>query len=387
MMRTHFGIAWLAWLAVPCCLACAACSDSAGAKNTTSDGGPLGNGDGGLSGDAGIDRSLFSTGTELRIPVPESGSVFVHLDPPSVVQVAGDPKASADWDLAFEGFDIHTNSGPSGSNKGGSFGPLDAPSYNATPAPAIPFMFADTTGGAFVKWYAYDSETHVLYSRYHVIGVQDGSRRWKVQVENYYGERDGAPVSALYKIRYAELFADHAGDAVEVTNLDGTAGGTGADPTKPSECLDFGSGARTLLTPDAARSSSAWHVCFRRDAIGVNGELGGPRGIGGIDFDDAKTANETLAQVKARTADSEKAPFDAITYASFDGKTLRGDRIVSAFGDAWIDTKASPLTPAYSAWVLADASGTKKYFIGFTGFEDPTAKSPGTVVARIKPFK
>jgi len=30
MMRTHFG---LGWLAVPCCLACAACSDSAGAKN------------------------------------------------------------------------------------------------------------------------------------------------------------------------------------------------------------------------------------------------------------------------------------------------------------------------------------------------------------------
>jgi len=372
---------WL-WLAPWIAFACASCSDSAGTKD------PSNSGDAGSgSPDAGHDWSVFSSGTELRVTVPESGRTYVHLDPPTVVQVSGDPKASAAWDLAFDQYDVYTNGGASTAavGHGAAFGPMDAPSYSAATPPTVPLMFTDKAGGAFVKWYAYDGEAHVLYSRYHVAGIQDGTRRWKVQVLGYYGQRDGAPVSALYKVRYAEVFADRVGDTKEEANLDGTAGGPAADPSQPSECLDLGTGVRSMLTPAAASASSAWHLCFRRDAIGGNGGLGGPRGVTSIDFDDAATAGEALAQVQARTADSEKARFDAIHWAAFEGKTLRGDRVISAFGDAWVDRNAR--TPAYAAWVAAGAGGEKKYFIGFTSFENATATSPGTVALRIKPFK
>ncbi|WP_394826464.1 HmuY family protein [Pendulispora albinea] len=352
---------------------CMACSDGSSAKPG--------------KGDAGGDPDPFATGTELRFDVPERGRVFVRLNAPGVVNVAGDPRASGEWDLAFEGFEVFTNSGPSGAGKGGAFGPLEAASYNENPPPAIPRITADTTGGAFLRWYAYDGEAHKLYSRFHVLGIQDGARRWKVQVQTYYGERQGAPISALYRIRAAELFADRAGNAVEIADLDGTAGDASADPSTPSECLDLGTGARTMLTPAAARTSPAWHLCFRRDAISVNGELGGPRGVGAIDFDGAKTAGETLQQVMTRTEAGEKARFDAITYASFESKNPRGDRIVSAFGDTWLDPASATRTPAPGAWVVSSASGAQKYFLGFTGFEHATAKSPGTVVVRIKPFK
>ncbi|WP_394832476.1 HmuY family protein [Pendulispora rubella] len=372
---------WLApWLA----LACASCSDSAGTKDpNTADGGGSGNPN--PSPDAGHDWSVFSSGTEVRVTVPESGRAYVRFDPPGAVQVSGDPKASTDWDLALEQYDVYTNGGASGTGRGSAFGPIDAPSYSAATPPQVPLMFTDKTGGAFVKWYAYDGDTHVLYSRYHVAGIQDGTRRWKVQVLGYYGERDGAPVSALYKVRYAELFADRVGDTVEVTNLDGTAGGLTADPNKTSEFLDLSNGARTMLTPAAANASNAWQLGFRRDTIGANGGVGGPRGVTSIDFDDAATAGEALAQVKTRTADGEKARFDAINWASFEGKTLRGDRVISGFGDAWADRNAR--TPAYAAWVVTSAGGEKKYFIGFTSFENATATSPGTVALRIKPFK
>lgn len=354
-----------------------ACSDEAGSKP-----------DAGAPGaDGGSGTAAFDRGTELRIPVPDSGRVYVKLATPAIVTPGGDPKTSTDWDAAFEGFDVFTNSGVSGSGKGASFGPLDAITFIGDSAPQVPFLTQDKAGGAFLEWYAYEGSSHALWSRYHVYGVRDGSRLWKVQILTYYGQRDGAAVSALYKIRYAELTSDGSGTTQEMADLDGTAGGLTASASAPSECVDLSSGARTMLTPDAARASTAWHLCFRRDSISVNGEIGGPRGITAVDLDADKTAGETAVDLKAKTADSERAAFDAVATASFDGKTFRGDRVVSAFSDKWIDPARSLLAPANAAWLVQDAAGTQKFLLGFTSFQSPTSKSPGTVVVRVKPVK
>jgi hypothetical protein len=352
---------------------CAACSDTAGAKL-----------DAGLMEDAAADGAVFDNGAELRVPVPESGRVFVKLSPPSIVPVA-DQTTSLDWDLAFEGLDIFTNSGVSGAGKGAAFGPFEPIVFVGAEAPEVPFLIQDKPGGAFIDWYAYEGASHGLWSRYHVYGVEDGARRWKVQVLTYYGERDGAAVSGLYKLRYAELTSG-AGPTQEVV-LDGTAGGTAAPASSPSECIDLGTGARTMLAPAEASSSSAWHLCVRRSSINVNGGIGGPRGVGAVDLDADQVAQETVAAVMARTADGEKGRFEAVTSSSFDGKTFRGDRVETAFSDKWIDGARASLAPAYAAWLVRDAAGAQKFLVGFVSFESSTTTSPGTVVMRIKPVK
>ncbi|AKV02805.1 hypothetical protein AKJ09_09468 [Labilithrix luteola] len=370
-------------LALIASIAAAACSDSAG--SSSHDGTTLPT-EGGATKDAGNTDETFASGTELRVTVPASGRVYVNLASASVVDVAGDPLAQSNWDLAFDGLDVFTNSGPSGNGAGGSFGPLDAITFVSETAPTVPFIAADKAGGAFLDWYAYDGTAHALWSRYHVYGVKDGDHLFKVQVLGYYGEREGAPVSGIYAIRYAELGAA-SGETKALSDLDGTAGGTSAPAGATSECLDLVNGARTLLTPAEAATSSAWSLCFRRASISVDGEKAGPRGVLAVDLQAADTAHETVEAMKTKTADSETARFDAVNGASFEGKTFRGDRIVSGFGEAWIDATKSPLVPAAGTWLAVDASGKQKYVLGFRAFENPTTTSPGTVVMRIKPVK
>jgi hypothetical protein len=330
-------------------------------------------------GDAGPD---FASALTLRVPVGATGRTFVKLDPPSVVAPA-DAEGSADkWDLAFEGFDAFTNSGVSGKGKGAVFGPLDSLVFAFDEAPFVPFLTQDRTGGAFVDWYKYDGSgsTPVLWSRFHVFGVRDGATLYKVQIVSYYGERAGAPVAALYKIRYADVTA--GGPIKELDLLDGTAGGPAAPASAPSECVDLGSGARVMLTPENARQSSAWHLCFRRQVVTVNGGIGGPRNITAVDLDAAQVATETVDAVKIKTPEGEAARFSSITASSFDGLPFRGDRIVSGFGDLWIEHRDQ--TPKPFAWLVVDASGKQKFLVGFERFEGVTATSPGTIVLRMK---
>lgn len=366
-MRILVSIATAAFIA-----AAAACSDSADTKPGASS-----------SGDGGV--ATFDSGTELRVPVTASGKVFVKLASPSVVSISESAASSSlDWDLAFEGLDVFTNGGVSGTGEGAAFGPLDAVVFLESAAPQVPFLTKDTTGGAFRDWYAYEGSSHALYSRFHVYGIEDGDQRWKVQVLSYYGQRDGAATPALYKVRYADV-SSSSPETKEI-DLDGTAGGADAPESEPSECIDFGSGSTTMLTPAEARDSSSWHLCVRRSSINVNGELGGPRGVSAVDLDAALVANETVSTVKAKTADSESARFEAITSSSFQGKTLRGDRVVSVFTDHWLTAAKTPLAPANAAWLVKDAAGAQ-YLVGFASFENPTTTSPGTVVMRIKPVQ
>jgi hypothetical protein len=330
-------------------------------------------------------------GVELAALVPESGRVFVDLSGPAVIDVPEGAAASTAWDLAFEGYEVYTNSGLSGPGEGGALGPYGPDIYVSGVDPGSPIITRDAIGGAFLRWYAYDytNPAHALYSRYHVFGVKDGDRLWKVQILSYYGEVEGAPVSAMYRLRYAEVKKDAAAsETMDVVNIDGTAGGATGSEDTPSECLDLATGDRVKLAPKDAVQSAAWHLCFRRETISVNGELGGPRGVGAVDLEAALTPSETVEGLADKTAESELARFDAVTYEALNagGLAWRGDRVVSIFADQWALPDASPPAPVPATWVVVHAAdGEARSLVTFSRFEAATGASPGEVVMRVRP--
>lgn len=334
--------------------------------------------DAGPAGDGG--PADFSSGTELTVDVSADGKSYVRLEDPSVL--GAEAAATADWDLALSGYNVFTNSGPSGPGQAAAFGPLDTAVFLSDQAPQTPFLTQDKTGGAFVGWYYYDGDSHYLYGRYHTFGVKDGARLWKVQIITYYGERNGGPVSALYKIRYAEL--GQSPGATQTILLDGTAGGANAPASAPSGCVDLGSGELIQLTPTEAAQSSAWHLCARRDAIAVNGGISGPRGVTSTDLDSAKSPTESLSDLKTRTEASTQAAFDAITAESFTNAQFVVDGPVSAFRDLWIDRANSPPTSGYGAWVVRSAKSAQLYLVAFPEFTGATANTPSQVTLSIK---
>jgi hypothetical protein len=326
----------------------------------------------------------------LSVEVSATKPTFVNLAAKAVVAVS-DAKTSTDWDLEFVGYDVLTNGGLSGPGLGWAFGPL-AISYFAFPDQPVdvPFTITDSAGGTFLRWYAYDGGTnHTLYSRYHVYGLRSGGHLYKLQILGYYGEVAGAPVSALYQVRYAEVTADGSGATQEVHDIDGTLDGATAGPDVPSGCLLLATAETPSLSPNDAAQSLGWDLCFRREGISVNGELGGPGDVAGVDVDAALTADEVLADVKTRTATNQQAHFDAVDETALNGPELeyRGDYATSAFTGKWVDLGVDPPAPNPSiAFLVAAADGKSRFLIAFNSFSDATEKTPGTVHLAIQPL-
>lgn len=325
----------------------------------------------------------------LELDVPASGRVFVRLATPEVVTPADDGAASTEWDLAFSGYEIFTNSGESGPGNGGAL-PITPEDYTSGAVNAAVFFIEDAAGGAFSRWYHYDGAKHVAYSRFHVHAIEHEGRYWKLQIISFYGEVDRAPVTGLYHLRYAEVLPEGSGPTIDVEALDATAGGRNGPETAPSACLDLASGERRMLTPAEARADTAWHVCFRRSFISVNGELGGPGTVRGADLHDDETSAETLEDVMSRTAESEQARFDAIDHAAITDPAIpyRGDHIETAFSGRWLAPESDPPAPAEDlAWLVRGADGKSRFVAIIERFEGATASSPGRVVMRVKPVK
>lgn len=332
------------------------------------------------------DASTATIGAELSVKVPSSGKVFLRLAKPEVVTIDGDGHDSKDWDVALSGYDIFTNSGLSGPGAGSAFGPLDSRNFLSDETPQVPRLTKDDqTSGAFYLWYVY-GEGHVLWSRYHLYGVRDGDRLWKVQILSYYSDVQGTQVSALYQMRYAEVKATGNDATKSLTSIDATANGSSTPQDVPTECLDLGTGERVKLKADEARTSMGWHLCFRRDSISINGELGGPRGVTAVDLD--ANAEETTEAVEAKKAELELPRFEALTAAGLDDAklTYRGDHIVSAFSGHWLVAGATPPAPRDAVWLVNGADGSSKYLLLFSRFEGAAADTPGTVVMQVKPL-
>jgi hypothetical protein len=371
-------------VALMLCWSAFACENEPSAKNEPSPG----IGGTTFQGDSGVDAGELP-GVPLEVLVPGEGSVFVDLAGPSVVELLNDgADHSTAWDLAFSKWDVFTNSGPSGSGAGKAFGPLEILGYFSDTPPEVPFLTEDRTGGAFLDWYDYDGAFHALYSRFHVYGVKRDERLWKVQILGYYGEVEGAPVSAIYSIRYAEVTSSGIGETVVVENIDGTAGGPSGSEDAPSTCLDLATGALSQKTPSNARVETDWDLCFRRTIVSVNGELGGPGPVGAVDLDADKTATETLAENQEKTADSTLAGFEAIDTVTLANPALsyRGDRIVSAFSDVWV-SHTEPPTFENGCWRVVGGDGTDEHVLVFTGIDGYGPASAGKVTLRVRSFQ
>ncbi len=326
-------------------------------------------------------------GELLRVSVSADQPSFVDLDGPAVTEEES-PGESTEWDLSFHGWNVQTNGGVSGPGKGWSFGPISY-YYLEFPEDPIdaPLEIVDHAGGAFQNWYVY-AEDHGLYSRYHVYGVRTPRGLFKLQILGYRGEVEGAPVSALYRLRWAEVSEDAEGEPQELSNLDATANGDATNPDEPSTCLVLATGEELRLTPEQALGSKDWDLCFRRDAISLNGGVGGPGEVEAVDLDAADTSSENDDEeaVIARTPSTELERFEATDYARL---TARGvlyapDGVVSGFTGRWYEAGEPPL-PSLDAWLVEGAEGLSSFLVAFDGFEGADENGPGTVLLRVVP--
>jgi hypothetical protein len=339
------------------------------------------------NGNSGSAGSTNTDGAALELTVGPDSRTFVELGTPSVLDdVAGTGSESIAWDLALEGHDVFTNGGISGPGNASAFGPLSSPTYLSDTAPDVPLMLKDRAGGALIDWYKYAGATHQLFSRYHIYGLQDGGRFYKLQILGYYGEQLGAPVAALYRVRYAEVTANGVGKLHEVSDIDAIAGGSKDDDKQPSGCLDLDSEQVTPLTPAEATASDAWQLCFRRESISVNGGLSGPRGMQAVDLQGAQTADETAMDIQARTAASEQKPFDDADFAALTDAALAysADGVVTAFGQRWLEAGSDPLALSDSVWLVIGADGASKYLMQLSDLSGDPATEQATLGLHVK---
>jgi hypothetical protein len=323
----------------------------------------------------------------LALVVGPDARTFVELSKPSALDLAGTGETSIAWDLALQGRDVFTNGGVSGPGNSSAFGPLSAPTFLSDSAPDTPLLLKDRAGGPLLDWYDYAGESHQLYSRYHVYGLRDGERRFKLQLLGYYAEELGAPISAHYSLRYAEVLPDGSnGEIIVLSKIDASAGGSKDNEDEPSACVDLDSQEVSLLRPDDASESDAWHLCFRREAVSVNGGRSGPRGVESVDLQAADSPNETEKEIQARTAASELAVFEAVDFDTLDDDALgwRVDGVATAFADLWLEPGSEPLALSDTVWLVVAADGVTKHLVKLEDLQGDPATEQATLGLRAK---
>lgn len=324
----------------------------------------------------------------LELEVGPDALTFVELATPSQLELDGDGKTSIAWDLAFQGREVFSNGGVSGPGDASVFGPLSAPAFLSNSVPQAPLMQQDRSGSAFLGWYDYYGDEHTLFSRYHVYGLRDGERLFKLQVLGYYADKLGAPLPGYYTIRYAEVFSDgSSGESQEITKIDATAGGTTPSASEPSACVELDSARVSMLTPEQAADSDAWHLCFRRETIAVNGGVSGIRGVESVDLQGDETIDETEDQVQARTAESELALFESIDHDALSAATVtwKEDGVATVFAQRWLEPGTDPLELSASTWYVVAADKVGKYLLKFETLSGDPAVEAVTLGLRVKP--
>jgi len=251
------------------------------------------------------------------------------------------------WDVKFEnqdrGVKLWSNSGASGTGKGGVFGLMDWSEllkYNhATRDPAtgsdISFLYnEDKNGGIFNQspWYAYDlNNDHKLYpnNRVYLITTDNTNSEtvssvqlpiFAVQIINYYkGTTSGFPT-----LRWIDTAVPNAVKTQQI------------DASSQTDWTYF-----NLQSGKVVDKLAPWHIAFKRDSIILNGGNSGDGKVGAY-----------LADASKAYFDDKGEPIKAKFMADNQAESLTSLQNVSAYqkpasAAGWVkDAKGSSLNPA-----------------------------------------
>jgi len=129
--------------------------------------------------------AAFGETRTLQVPVPNATApVYVDLARGAVTD-------AADWDLAFDGWNLRVNGGASGSGQAGAALATSAFASITTASDLAATAYrGDAAGGLFgvKRWYRYNltGTDHQVWPTYEVYLLKRGSTVWKVQVTGYY---------------------------------------------------------------------------------------------------------------------------------------------------------------------------------------------------------
>jgi hypothetical protein len=105
-----------------------------------------------------------------------------------------------------------------------------------------------------------------------------------------------------------------------------------------------------------------------------------------VDLQAALTADETEAELKARTAATEQGLFDAQDFAALSdpGLSYRPDGVVTAFAQRWLEPGSEPLALSDSVWLVVGADGAANYLMRFSGLLGDPAIEQATLSLEAK---
>jgi hypothetical protein len=236
-----------------------------------------------------------------------------------VIAAPADPKASLDWDVAFQRYNVKTNGGTSGPGQGAA-AELGALDLKDTTTAAVGSWTADaeiadartnskqSMNSILSGWYDYHFLKHVLVSKYRLYAIRAADGRVALfKIYDYYDD-----VGAAGKLTILFRFPVQSGDAPD-------AGPTGTPDAGTPELLDdvitetdgivrgetnfdartrwsyFSFASRGAVTVEGeARESAAWDLAFDQWLVASNSGTSGSAGAGvklaETEFDAAVTA-------------------------------------------------------------------------------------------------
>lgn len=316
----------------------------------------------GCGGDSSGSNPSTGGGTVVTPPKPNSPSLFSKSATWTITNLAKgattcfdfDAQSESDctgntWDVKFEnqerGVKLWSNSGASGTGKGGVFGLMDWSELqqykNATRDPKtnsdLSFLYnEDKNGGIFNQspWYAYSlNDDHRLYpnNRVYLITTDNTNAAtassvqlpvYAVQITNYYkGTASGFPT-----LRWIDTAMPNVVKTQQI------------DASSSTDWTYF-----NLQSGSVVDKSAPWQIAFKRDSIMLNGGSSGNGKVG------AYLANDSKAYF-----DDKGEPIKAKFMADNNEESLKTLQNVTAYqypasAAGWVtDKKGSSLNPQVS---------------------------------------
>lgn len=186
----------------------------------------------------------------------------------------------------------------------------------------------------------------------------------------------GCDVTAALPANYRPIATVSTGTVTVTTaggvtsgTVDATAGGLASSPDNPYIYVDLINNVRVDISDVASRSSTAWHVAFKRASIKLNSGDSGPGNVLAAAVDAATLAEVTSAP--ATFASDDWATADCMLTTTAGGEPL------TVFGEWYLyNADTHQLSPKAQVWVL-DLGGSMRKLRLTTYYGDTTMPTRG----------